>query len=176
MESSWAGGREIQEILRVFRAQTQAGIVVHAIGNQGKSSLAARIANRLIKHKTILVYGKPEEEFKYTAYHVLSEFLTYANLKTDSQNPITLQSEVQQDATVLKAALKELLNGPFSGHDPGHPPLLVVVDDLEKILEPSKERGVRHVFQTPYVQAMRSLIAAFSEAETASLLLFTSSL
>ena len=63
--------RQIQDILKEFRDNNYAGVLIHGIGNQGKSSLAARVANRSHALETVLIYGKEGEERMYSAYHVL---------------------------------------------------------------------------------------------------------
>ena len=49
---------EAQQILRAFRTREKAGVLLFGMGNLGKSSLAARIANRLPKHQTVVVYER----------------------------------------------------------------------------------------------------------------------
>ncbi len=50
--------RQIQDILKEFTEKKHAGVLIHGLGNQGKSSLAARVANRMHNLETVLVYGK----------------------------------------------------------------------------------------------------------------------
>jgi len=48
--------RQAQEILRAFRDPQHAGVLLWGMGSLGKSSLAARIANRLPSHQTRVVF------------------------------------------------------------------------------------------------------------------------
>ncbi len=48
--------RQAQRILRAFREREGAGVLIHGIGSHGKSSLAARIANRMPGHDTVVIY------------------------------------------------------------------------------------------------------------------------
>jgi hypothetical protein len=50
--------RQAQAILRAFRDKTTTGVLLVGMGNLGKSSLAARIANRLATHQTVVVYER----------------------------------------------------------------------------------------------------------------------
>jgi hypothetical protein len=50
--------RQAQRILRAFRDKEGAGLLIHGIGRQGKSSLAARIANRMPRHDTVVIFGR----------------------------------------------------------------------------------------------------------------------
>jgi hypothetical protein len=47
--------RALQEVLRVFSEGESAGVIIHGLGGQGKTSLAARVATRLPKHRVIIV-------------------------------------------------------------------------------------------------------------------------
>ena len=50
--------RQAQRILRAFRDREGAGVLIHGIGSQGKSSLAARIANRMPGHETVVIFER----------------------------------------------------------------------------------------------------------------------
>ena len=49
--------RRIQAVLGAYRGGRR-GVLVHGMGNLGKSSLAARVAARMPRHRTAVVYGK----------------------------------------------------------------------------------------------------------------------
>ncbi len=165
--------RQIQYILKEFNDNNYAGVLIHGLGNQGKSSLAARVANRLHTHETVLIYGKKGDERMYSAYHVLNECKTVSNLKTEKRIDELLQ-EVTQNELYLKASLKELLEGPFSGKDKEHRAMLMVIDDLEKILYAPKSTSNLYGVKTEYQTTLISIITAFKEAHTKSRLIITS--
>ena len=148
--------RQIQDVLHEFDENDHAGVLIHGIGNQGKSSLATRIANRLHGHETVLVYGRKGDERMYSAYHVLRECKTVADAKAEKRIDELLQ-EVTQNESWLKASLKELLEGPFSGNDDAHKAILMVVDDLEKVLTEPQGHANLYSVATAY-QTHRSLI------------------
>jgi hypothetical protein len=50
--------RQAQRVLSVFRKADKAGVLIFGMGNLGKSSLAARIANRMPKHETVVVWER----------------------------------------------------------------------------------------------------------------------
>ena len=50
--------RQAQRVLRAFRDQEGAGVLIQGMGSQGKSSLAARIANRMPRHETVVIFGR----------------------------------------------------------------------------------------------------------------------
>ncbi|MCP4686981.1 MAG: hypothetical protein GY859_02965, partial [Desulfobacterales bacterium] len=80
----------------------------------------------------------------------------------------------------LEVALRELLEGPFrrrEKNESGHVirrPILLVMDDFERALDPPAGRGGPHRVKSELSSAIRSVIQAFSRARTESRLLFTS--
>jgi hypothetical protein len=50
--------RALQKVLREMRQPEHAGVLIHGLGRQGKSSLAARVANRLSDHELVVVFGR----------------------------------------------------------------------------------------------------------------------
>ncbi|MCL6588903.1 MAG: CHAT domain-containing protein [Firmicutes bacterium] len=164
--------RELQAILREFQEPAKAGVLIHGPGHLGKSSLAARVANRLHTHQLVLIYGKKGDERMYTAYHALNEFKSIADFAATKKIDDLLR-EIAANENYFAAALKELLEGPFSGKDPAHPPVLVIIDDLEKVLAPPQSATLYQV-QRPYQEALKGIISAFHSAQTKSRLLITS--
>ena len=50
--------RQAQQVLRAFREQSRAGVLLWGMGAQGKSSLAARIANRMPGHEVVVIFDR----------------------------------------------------------------------------------------------------------------------
>jgi hypothetical protein len=162
--------REAQRILRAFRDRERAGVLIHGLGRQGKSSLAARIANRMPGHDTVVIYER---------YDALAVFEALRNaLPTRLQRDFdqTWREQVTREASNLRNALLDMLEGPFRTTDPATraKPVLLIVDDLEQILETPKPGEARTPVKTNYSVALASIIAAFRDAETESRLLLTS--
>ena len=131
--------REIQDILRAFRApaaERPAGVLIHGMGRQGKSSLAARIAQRLEPtHELVVLYGR------YDAAAILSAVRERLATSVVSEICGRYLPQVERDPTQLLPALTELLEGPCQQlrTDGGKRiacPLLLVIDDFHKALEP----------------------------------------
>jgi tetratricopeptide (TPR) repeat protein len=176
-ESQFVGRRrEIQRILREFRAsanERHAGVLIHGMGRQGKSSLAARVAHRLEHtHDLIVVFGR------YDARAILSAFLD--KLGTPAVAAIVNRHlpYLEDNPQGLLTALTELLEGPCEQQRKDAAgriecrPVLLVVDDFEQALE--EHASGRHSLKKEFVEAMRAVIRAFNEASTDSRLLFTS--
>ena len=80
----------------------------------------------------MLIYGKKDEKRRYSAWHILNEFKSVSGIETEKLIDELLQG-VTENEIYFKASLKELLEGPFSGNDKERKPVLLVIDDLEKI-------------------------------------------
>ena len=185
--------RQLQAVLRAFREGTDAfaGVLVHGFGRQGKSSLAARVAHRMPDHKTAVVYGK------YDAASVLKAFDEAVPVPAVQQIVREYMGSVVDDPMALKGALRLLLEGPCAdlgadrdaggflqklrrlfpwskGPSQGPArPVLLVLDDLEKILEDPDGNG-SHKVNARHVDVLRAAIQAFAGARTLSRLLITS--
>ncbi|HWR82754.1 MAG TPA: tetratricopeptide repeat protein [Candidatus Deferrimicrobium sp.] len=168
--------RDIQRILREFRAQASrrsAGVFVHGMGRQGKSSLAARIAYRLEhSHELIVLFGR------YDASAILAAFRD--RLATPEVTEIVKRHlpHVEENPTSLLPALTELIEGPCqqvkkdAGGRAVTRPVLLVIDDFEQALE-ARPTGP-HCLKAEFVESIRAVILSFRNAQTESRLLFTS--
>lgn len=156
-------------MLRTFRDSTGTGALIFGMGNIGKSSLAARIANRMPRHRTVVVYER------YDGPAIFEQLLTALPPTARPGWERTWREQIAADGGVVGLALEELLEGPFDER-----PILLVIDDLEQILEPPTPGQLRTpVSDAPgTVDAWRSALAgvlrAFGAASTDSRLLLTS--
>lgn len=163
--------RQIQVILREFLSGDSAGVVIHGLGRQDKSSLAARIVNRMKDHHVVVVYEN------YTAEAILKAF--DLSLKSTEVKKIVEHhlDEVRTDPFNLLYALNELLEGPCRDLDrtqAGHYPVILVIDDFEQALDPPAEKKSFYRVKSDLVPSVRAVIEAFDRAETDSRLLITS--
>lgn len=165
--------RQVQKCLKAFRDKNCTGILIHGLGRQGKSSLAARIANRLPSHDVVLIYGGKGDERFYKAVAVLEAFRGLTKEIETGKRITALIKEVEQDESLLDIALKELLEKYFSGKDEAHRPVLCIVDDLEKVLAPPEAQGKVYSVLPAYRPALLGLVAAFQETKSDSRLLLT---
>ncbi|MDH3999100.1 MAG: CHAT domain-containing protein, partial [Desulfuromonadales bacterium] len=115
--------RPLQGTIKAFREDN--AVLLLGPGNQGKSSLAGRIARRSHSHKTLVLHGK-----EINATQLLERI---GNLYPDDQvkdllGPVLSSAEPQQALDTLLPQLLERI-------DSEHAPLLLVLDDLEQILE-----------------------------------------
>ncbi len=154
--------RATQAVLKAYR-DGAAGVLIHGMGNLGKSSLAFRVSTRLTRHEKVVVFGK------YDALNVFDRVV--AALPPQARKPAidTWRNGVRDDATQLADALEALLEGPLDAQ-----PILLVVDDLERILEtPSQSDAITPV-QAGYRAVLIAILRAFRRAQSESRLLITS--
>ncbi|RJF78404.1 CHAT domain-containing protein [Azospirillum cavernae] len=161
--------RALQAALRAWSDGTP-GVLIQGMGNLGKSSLAERIASRLDGHRVVVVFERYDA---HAVFHAL-----VAALPEDDQTAIVAAHEaaIIDNPAALKLALQKLLKGPFSGHG-GSRPILLIVDDLERILADPQPGERATPFKTPTAGAViGAVIAAFRDAgrDSASRLLITS--
>ena len=177
---AFVGRRRVLQ--RVFRAFAEVdsgsggscGVLLHGMGNLGKSSVAARIASRLQRHQTVVVFER------YDALAVLDGLRDAVPLPRRQGFMDEWREAVRQDGGRLADALEALLDLLGSHHDgqQAAAPLLLIVDDLERILEtpqPGDEAGVPVKAGDGRV-ALQAILTAFYRmaGRTASRLLLTS--
>ncbi len=121
---------ELQQALRALRSSERARVLLHGQGRLGKSSLAARIADRHPGHAIAVVFGD------YSALGILDaiadavQAIPAARQLIESRLP-----EVRARPEAIGAVLTDLLAGPCAqAGDDGQRPLLLIIDDLEQIL------------------------------------------
>ena len=166
--------REIQKTLAALRGRDKAGVFIHGIGRQGKSSLAARVASRmrsLYGHRTAVVFGR------YDALTVLSAIAETLPIRPVIDIVNRYKPEVAKDPALLEQALYELLNGPCKTKktEDGHElrPVLLIIDDFESALVTDKP--FPHPIHQHYIEAIGAMIRAFSRSDgSRSRLVFTS--
>ena len=115
--------REAQAVLRAFR-DGAAGVLIHGMGNLGKSSLAARLASRMTGHTTVVVFRT------YDAPAIFDRLVDAVPAHERADIRATWREAVIADAAVLGDALEALLEGPLDQE-----PVLLIIDDLERVLE-----------------------------------------
>ena len=128
--------RELQRSLRVLAGNDKAGLLLHGMGRLGKSSLAARIIDRRPDLTPAVVFG---------AYDALSvvDVLARAGGPRPGTGPAGgAEAAGVEDAAKLQPLLIDLLAKPCRSADGGRP-ILLLVDDLERILVPGPD-GSRH--------------------------------
>lgn len=153
--------RQAQGVLKAFR-DGSAGVLIQGMGNLGKSSLAARIASRMTGHTTVVVFGV------YDALIVFDRIVEALPPGQRAEVKASWCEAVLADTTVLSDALEVLLEGPLDQH-----PVLLIIDDLERILEIPEQSDAPTPVQQCYRATLKAVLCAFERAQTDSRLLIT---
>ena len=165
--------RLLQDALRELRQRNHAGVLIHGMARQGKSSLAARVANRLHHHGPVVVFEH------YDAPAILEAFRRAVGGREVRDIIDAYRDRVRQHPDELADGLRELLEGPcreLVKDDGGRitsQPVLLVLDDLERILCDPGPGGLHRV-QPEWVPVLRAVLEAFAKADSDSRLLMTS--
>ncbi|MCF1185036.1 CHAT domain-containing protein, partial [Marichromatium gracile] len=155
--------RQLQKGLRHLREEASACLLIHGMGCLGKSSLAARIANRMTEHATCVIFKHYDALTVFDRLIEKTPPVDRQALRTQWRSAVTEQPEILGDA------LEALLEGPLDTQ-----PVLLIIDDLERILDaPSPEQPLTPV-SADHRAMLGAVLGAFARARTASRLLLTS--
>ena len=159
---------ELQQSLRALRSGQRAGVQLHGQGRLGKSSLAARIADRCPDLAVAVVFGD------YGALAILDAAAAAVRANPAARDLIELRlPEVRQRPEAIEAVLVDLLAGPLAqAGEAGQRPLLLIIDDLEQIL--MADPAGPHRVAGEHARVLAAVLRAFDPAETDSRLLVTS--
>ncbi|MGB3613586.1 MAG: CHAT domain-containing protein, partial [Elainellaceae cyanobacterium] len=147
--------RQLQRCLRALKDPEKMGVLVHGMGGLGKSSLAARLCDRLPDFKRIVISGRVAAAKLVKA---LADGVDDKALRDRLKNP--------------DEALKYRLRGVFEQlQEDGAKPFLLVLDDFEQNLE---ARGGGYVLRPWAVEPLRDLLWAIEEAYAPHKLILTS--
>ena len=166
--------RAIQKVIGAFRAG-HTGALVHGMGHLGKSSLAARVAERMApRHRRAVVFGEVTPRTLMAALGgVIGEIADgmedYTAAKRLQDEFAAFNAAVADDPGELGDILRRLLRGLLTRH-----PVLLILDDFEAALE-TPQAGGGAVGPNPACrEALLALSGALQAAETPSRLLITS--
>ncbi|WP_204296716.1 CHAT domain-containing protein, partial [Actinoplanes campanulatus] len=158
---------ELQRALRALRSDGRAGVLLHGQGRLGKSSLAARIADRRPDLTPAVVFGD------YSPTAVLDAVAEAVKTNPAARDLIEhRRGEVRERPEALEPLLTDLLSGPCAQFDVNQRPLLLIIDDLEQILE-IEPQGLPKVVAAS-APVLAAVLRAFDPAITDSRLLLTS--
>jgi hypothetical protein len=156
--------RDLQRILRAFRGGA-AGVVVHGMGRQGKSSLALRVVQRMPNYRPLVLYGSFDG-------NALLDSIAESVAEPAAREFVRLNRELARDEGALVDVLVQILETYCAQVEGRRRPILFVLDDFEQILEPGDTAPKRPM--AGFVEPVRALLRALDRAETESKLLITS--
>ncbi|MEV0193552.1 CHAT domain-containing protein [Kitasatospora purpeofusca] len=158
---------ELQRALRALRERRKGGVLLHGQGRLGKSSLAARIADRLPDRAVAVVFGD------YSRAAILDAIATAVEPIPDARDLLkSRRADVREHPDRFRALLVDLLAGPCAQADGTLRPLLLIIDDLEQIL--TADPHGPHRLDDAHADVLADVLTAFDPATTDSRLLLTS--
>lgn len=152
--------RTLQSILREYR-RNQA-VLIFGMGAVGKSSSAARIANR-VALRPCVIFGR------YDALAIFDELLAMIPQIDRADQKNLWRERVSTNDWELASVIEAWLCGPLDAD-----PILLIIDDLEQILEVPAPGDVLTAVNKEYAPALGAVLMAFARAATRSKLLLTS--
>ncbi|MBD1834212.1 tetratricopeptide repeat protein [Cyanobacteria bacterium FACHB-472] len=148
---SFVGRRQLQNCLRALtQSPEELGVLIHGMGGLGKSTLAARLCDRLPNFARVVWVGRIDEPGLVSR---LAEKLDDKELRQALQDP----------DEELKFRLRQVFR-----QDP--PPFLLVLDDFEVNLEP---RDSGYVLQPEAATVLQALVWAIRETYAPHRLILT---
>ena len=151
--------RPLQACLRSLRDPDGVGVLLYGMGGLGKSSLAARICDRMTHFERVVLFG-PLDEAELVKRLVNSLAGKIANLE--------LKQRVQDPNVALTDRLREVFEADLAR------PFLLVLDDFEANLEPvaaaanEKSFRLKATKQANPARVWKALMAALAAAESVS--------
>ena len=146
--------RQLQSCLKVLtQSSDEVGVLIHGMGGLGKSSLAARLCDRLPTFERVVWLGRVDEA---------SLVSRLAEKLDDNEQRKSLQNYDEE----LKYRLKRV----FQQLDEEAKPFLLVLDDFEGNLEPHNES---YVLQPEAAEVMKAVVWAIRENFTSHRIIIT---
>ena len=147
--------RQLQNCLRVLNTKfDQVGVLIHGMGGLGKSTIAARLCDRLSTYKKIVLHRQIDEA-------------RLVNLLADQLRDSQQRSQLKQGEVELKYRLRDVFE---QLNQPDQLPFLLVLDDFEWNLEP---RGGRYLLKPDVAEVLEALIWAIQQSNSVHRMLIT---
>ncbi|BAY26973.1 TPR repeat-containing protein [Calothrix sp. NIES-2100] len=146
--------RQLQNCLRVLtQSRDEVGVLIHGMGGLGKSSLAARLCDRLPNFERVVWVGRIDEG------NLVSRL---AEKLDDNEQRKSLQNYEEELKFRLRRVLQQLHEGGKS--------FLLVLDDFEVNLAPRNES---YVLQAEAAEVLKALVWAIRENYTSHRIIIT---
>ncbi|MGK7874715.1 MAG: tetratricopeptide repeat protein [Xenococcaceae cyanobacterium] len=148
--------RQLQNCLRSLKPPSEmVGVLIHGMGGLGKSSLAARLCDRLPDFERIVWVGAVDEP-------------SLVNRLTDKLDSKELRQTLQSDDEELRFRLRRVFQ---VLEEQGAKPFLLVLDDFEVNLEP---RNGGYVMQPEAAMVLSALVWAINQTYAPHRIIITS--
>ena len=147
--------RQLQNCLRVLKTEfDKVGVLIHGMGGLGKSTIAARLCDRLSIYEKIVWYRQIDET---KLVNQLADQLRNAQQRVD------LKRSDDELKYRLRTVFEQL-------NQPGQNPLLLILDDFEWNLEPCDGR---YLLKSDVAEVLDALVWAIQESNSPHRILIT---
>ncbi|QFS51633.1 CHAT domain-containing protein [Nostoc sphaeroides] len=147
--------RQLQNCLRVLKTSSQEiGVLIHGMGGLGKSTIAARLCDRLPEYEKLVWWRQIDES---SLVNKLAD-----KLKTSEQ-----RTALRESTDELKYRLRDVLT---ELNQAGEKPFLLIFDDFEWNLE---HRQGRYILKTQVAEVFKALVWAIEETYAAHQIIIT---
>ncbi|MDZ8224419.1 tetratricopeptide repeat protein [Nostoc sp. ChiVER01] len=146
--------RQLQNCLRVLsQSSDEVGVLIHGMGGLGKSSLAARLCDRLPNFERVVWVGKIDKS------NLVNQLAKQLDKKEQRES-------LQGDDEELEFRLRRIFRQLYEEAKP----FLLILDDFEVNLEP---RNQSYVLQSEAAEVMKALVWAIRENSTSHRIIIT---
>ena len=148
--------RQLQRCIRALTANPETiAVLIHGMGGLGKSSLAARLCDRLPQFERLVWQGRIDPA-------------RLVNQLAKALDDRSLRQRLQDPAEELRFRLRGVFGQLLAQ---GAPPFLLVLDDFEQNLE---AEGSRYLLRSPAAEVLEALFWAIGETDPRHRLILTS--
>jgi len=156
---------ELQTVLRALREGGHAGVLLHGMGRLGKSSLAARIANRRPDLKLAVVFEH------YAAPDILAAIKDALQENREARELLRQAIQlVSNEPDRFEESVIDLVCASCMQAGNGGTPLLLLIDDLERILD-ADPGGGPHRIKPTFAPVIQAILRAFDRTTDCRLIL-----
>ncbi|MBE9082842.1 GUN4 domain-containing protein [Tolypothrix sp. LEGE 11397] len=147
--------RQLQNCLRTLKTSSEEiGVLIHGMGGLGKSTIAARLCDRLSDHETIIWWRQIDES------NLVSKL---ADKLRNAEQRKALREGTQELKYRLRDVFSEL-------NQNNEKPFLLIFDDFEWNLE---HRQGKYILKSQVTEVLQTLVWAIKETYTAHRIIIT---
>ena len=147
--------RQLQNCLRTLKTSSEEiGVLIHGMGGLGKSTIAARLCDRLSDHETIVWWRQIDES------NLVSKL-------ADKLRNAELRKALREGTQELKYRLRDVFSELNQNNEK---PFLLIFDDFEWNLE---HRQGKYILKSQVTEVLQTLVWAIKETYTAHRIIIT---
>lgn len=147
--------RQLQNCLRILKTHSQEiGVLIHGMGGLGKSTIAARLCDRLPEHEKLVWWRQIDES-------------SLVNKLADKLKTLEQRTALKESTDQLKYRLRDVLN---QLKQVGEKPFLLIFDDFEWNLQ---HRQGKYILKPQVAEIFKALVWAIEETYSSHRIIIT---